>query len=163
MSVSTNQVMPNKYLLFYVLLLLSGCMQNDSYLLDQSNAPVRNEALHALMAERISRLFQRIEILAFDQNRTLPELEEDRQRAAKEIADAARNLSLAGDELSALIPALNLSATSQERFQNLVARLLEASTNTASAVSNYSSVELASSINALQETCSDCHSLYRDR
>jgi hypothetical protein len=155
--------MPNKYFLFVVLLLLSACTQNDSYLPDQPDASLRNEALHALMAERINRLFQRIEILAFDQNRTLPELDEDRQRAAGEIALAARNLSLAGDELSALIPALNLSSDRQERFQNLVARLLEASNSTAGAAENYSSVELASSINALQETCADCHRLYRDR
>lgn len=151
-----------RYLLACILLVCAACTQNEN-LLSSSDGPLRDEYLHALMAERIDELFQRITVLSYDQNLPLPELNRVRQNTANDIANAARELSGFADELLQLAGTLNLTRAEQQRFQNLAMNLLEASNDTARAATDLSPPDLASSINALQQTCADCHSLYRDQ
>ncbi len=144
---------------------LVACTQNDSFR-DTDGVGLRDEAVHALMAERISTLYQRIEELAFDQNRSLPELEQDRRRAADAIAESARSLSEAAVELTALstLPeTASLTASTRQQFQTLSARLQQSSDALARAAEEMSSARLASGIVGIQATCSTCHDLYRGR
>ncbi len=152
--------MKNYFLLLH--LLLVGCAQNEIGVGSDMES-VRDEALHALMAERIDTLYLRIEVLAFDQNRTLPELDQDRQRTASEIAESATSLAAAAGELAQLAETLNLSAANFQRFQILAQSLQTSSGEVARAASDFAADDLTRSFTRLQGTCSSCHSLYRGR
>lgn len=153
---------PMRYYLLSILWVLSACSLNESSDVSFGES-VQDETLHALMSERIDNLFRRIEVLAFDQNRTLPELDDERQRTANEIAESAETLSGVADELAQLVSTLNLTEPRQQQFQILARNLLEASNNVARTAVSPSSLDLAESINALQLTCASCHNLYRDQ
>lgn len=153
---------PMRYSLLSMLLVLGACAHHESSLVIPGES-LRDETLHALMAERIDNLFRRIEVLAFDQNRTLPELDDERQRTTNEIADSARMLSDVAVELTQLRNTLNLTENRQQQFQNLSRSLFEASNDLARTAADSSSPDLAKSINTLQLTCTGCHNLYRDQ
>lgn len=145
------------------MLALGACAQNGSAP-ESFVMPPQDELVHALMAERIGVLYQRIEVLAFDQNRTLPELDEDRRRVATEIAEAAQSLNEAAVELTtlSLLPeTLSLPVSTRQQFQSLSQRLQETSAEVAQAAEEFSAGRLASSIVGLQAICSTCHDLYR--
>lgn len=148
--------------LLSIQLLVAACTQSDSLLIPASES-LRNEAVHALMAQRIDNLYRRIEVLALDQNRTLTELHEVRQRRSEEIIDTAQQLAEAAEELTALTDSVNITSANLRRFQNLSRDLRDRSNEVALAAGNSSSSDLASSIDNLQQTCSACHNLYRDR
>jgi len=115
------------------------------------------------MAQRIDGLYRRIEVLAFDQNRTQPELDLARQRVAGEITNDATALSAYAAELSAIGTTLELSAVERQEFLGLAGDLQEASENLILATSEGSSQNLTDAIYTLRETCAACHSLYRGR
>ncbi len=150
-----------RHLLVCILLVCAACTQSENFL-SSSDEPLRDEQLHALMAGRIDTLFQRIAVLAYDQNIPLPEVNRARQDTANDIANAATELSGFARELMQLAGTLNLTEEEQQRFQTLAMNLLDASNETARAAADLSSVDLANSINTMQQTCTDCHSLYRD-
>lgn len=66
---------PMKRVFIALLAVLAGCAQGESGTGASGRESVSDATLHALMAQRIDELYQRIEVLAFDQNRTLPELD----------------------------------------------------------------------------------------
>ena len=144
------------YLLALALLSLGACTQ-------RSGRPVEDETVHAFMAGRISQLAQRIEALAFDQNRTLPELGEDRQRVADQIVEAARALSGVAGELTELGGSLALDSSGRRQFQALSTNLVNASNAVADAAATQSLEDMPESIATLQGTCTACHSIYRGR
>ncbi|MEX2470380.1 MAG: hypothetical protein WD396_11545 [Pseudohongiellaceae bacterium] len=148
--------------LFFLSMFLGACTQVDRTAVPADRS-LRDEALHALMAQRIDGLYRRIEVLAHDQNRTLPELDEARQRTTNEIAANADTLSEYAAELTDLAATLDLSTANRQRFLALSGRLQDASDNVVLASAEGSSRSLTEAITGLQETCAACHSLYRDR
>jgi len=151
-----------KYMLV-VLVLLGGCAQSVDTADSAREGGLRDTSLHALMAQRIDMLYQRIEVLAFDQNRTLPELDQDRQLASDQIVDGASALSSAASELMQLTDVLDLTESDRLQFQRLAQNLQSASHEVVQAATMASSVDLAASVSRLQATCSACHSLYREK
>jgi len=156
-------LVPMKRVLTVLLAVLAGCAQGESGTGAGARESLSDATLHAPMAQRIDELYQRIEVLAFDQNRTLPELDQDRRRAAGEIASSARNLSALASELMQLGESLNLSPSNRQQFQSLAGNLQTASNEVASAALNAASQDLARSVSSLQGSCTACHSLYRVR
>lgn len=152
-----------KKVLLVILALLVGCAQSQSGTGTRGREAVSDAALHALMAQRIDELYQRIEVLAFDQNRTLPELDQDRRRAAGEIASSAGSLSSIATELMQLSESLDLTEPGRQQFQALSQNLQSASNDVLSAAADASAQDLADSVTRLQGTCTACHSLYRGR
>jgi cytochrome c556 len=152
-----------KKVLLVILVVLAGCAQSEHGTGIDGRESVSDAALHALMAQRIEELYQRIEVLAFDQNRTLPELDQDRRRAAGEIANSASNLSSIATELMQLSESLDLTESNRQQFQALSQNLQSASNEVRSAAADASFQDLANSVTRLQGTCTACHSLYRGR
>lgn len=152
-----------KKVVLVILVVFAGCAQSERSAGIEGRESVSDAALHALMAQRIDELYQRIEVLAFDQNRTLPELDQDRRRAASEIANSADSLSSIAIELMQLSESLDLTESRRQQFQALSQNLQSASNDVVNAAADASSQDLANSVTRLQGTCTACHSLYRRR
>ena len=146
-----------------LLALLGGCAQSENIGGHAPNGQLRDASLHALMAQRIDVHYQRIEVLAFDQNRTLPELDQDRQLASSQIGDSAAALSTVATELMQLADGLELVASDRQQFQMFAQNLQSASNEVARTATTASSADLATSVSRLQATCSACHNLYREK
>lgn len=122
---------------------------------------VRDEQLHALMADDINALMARVNVLVYDQNRTVDELDRERQRNARQLAEAAGQLGTAADRIESLLPQLNLNPADSAEFLNL-ARLLGEHANGVAESVRQQDLRRAEQLTAqMATTCTACHQLYR--
>jgi len=139
-------------------LVLATCTQTA----DQPGAASENEALHALMIDRIDTLHRRIDILTFDRDRTPLALDRARQRGSEEVALAARELSASVGLLEQAGESLGLDSREAQQFRALANELRGASDALAEAAAD-PEAELGPALDNLQQSCDTCHALYRGR
>lgn len=136
-----------------ILLILSGCAAQSSV--------VRDEQLHALMAEDVDVLMARINVLIYDQNRTVDELDRERQRNALQLIDAAGQLQLAATRIASLMPQLDLASADRTEFQNLAQRLGLHAAELEQSVRRDNYRQAGQHLQQMSLTCVACHQLYR--
>ncbi|ALO47484.1 hypothetical protein [Pseudohongiella spirulinae] len=122
---------------------------------------VRDEQLHALMADDINALMARVNVLVFDQNRTVDELDRQRQRDALQLAETADQLSAAANRIASLLPQLNLNQADRVEFLNLARLLGEHAEGVAESVRQQDLRRAEQLAEQMATTCTACHRLYR--
>ncbi|MFM1895355.1 MAG: hypothetical protein RLZZ385_429 [Pseudomonadota bacterium] len=122
---------------------------------------VSDADLHGLMTRRISALWNQIEVLAFDQHRTQPELDAERQRKSRDIALAAAELQQAARTILSLQPQLGLDAERGSRFNALAERLRADAASLQALAEDRRYAALQQAVQRTMETCATCHQLYR--
>ncbi|WP_045224170.1 cytochrome c [Methyloterricola oryzae] len=118
-------------------------------------------ALHAVHEQELRAVMAQMNSLMFDTLRTELEIDKERRQRARQIADAARELSKAVDGIPATLPRLGLSEAEQVSFRALAHRL----DDQAQGLEQLSRSNQIDSIEpALQQmtlTCNACHQLFR--
>lgn len=122
---------------------------------------VRDDQLHALMADDINALMARVSVLMYDQNRTVDELDRERQRNARQLAEAAGQLGVAARRIESLLPQLNLDPAESAEFVNLARLLGEHAKGVADAVQEQDFRRAEQFTEQMTTTCTACHQLYR--
>ena len=141
-------------------MLLAACSGSDP-IKASDQVLIRDHELHALMAAQVDVLMARIQTLAFDQNRTVDELDQERRRQLRQLAGSAESLQVSAQGILQVLPRLALSVTDAEQFQSLAVQLESVAVQLESAARSGDLSVVSGSVALLQHTCVSCHQLYR--
>lgn len=143
------------------LLVLAACASQQTA--PASQAPLRDQRLHALMVGELDQELARLEALAFDLHLTQTELDAVRSRRAAAIALDAAQLRESAAEVLRLKQSLALAADEADRFAALAGQLQETATTLEQRAAAGRLQELSPLLREINATCHSCHSLYRGR
>jgi cytochrome c556 len=122
---------------------------------------VRDDELHALMATQVDVLMARIQTLAFDQNRTVDELDQERRRQMRQLGVSAQSLQISAQGILQMLPALTLADEDVGKFEGLAAQMGDAAAQLEAAAARSELSAVSELVARLQGTCASCHQLYR--
>lgn len=123
---------------------------------------VADSHLHALMTGNIDVLFSQIEVLAFEQHRTQTELDLERSQKLTRIADAAAALQQSTAQILALQPTLAISPELAPAFTRLAQQLKTHSGELEQLARSHQIPDVEAAIARTRNTCTACHTLFRD-
>jgi cytochrome c556 len=152
---------PLRLILLAVLLIqLTACNGSDPMRAAGSTV-VRDDQLHALMATQVDVLMARIQTLAFDQNRTVDELDQERRRQMRQLGISAQSLQSSAQSVLQMRPALVMAVADVGKFEGLAAQLGSAAEQLEDAAARGDLSAVSELVARLQGTCAACHQLYR--
>lgn len=119
--------------------------------------------LHAIHDERLQQLMDEMNHLMFERMRTELELDRDRRRKTKAIAETAGAMLETLDLLPARLPQLGLRENERIVFLTL-ADALKGRTQTLEIQAKRNAVDsLPGTLEEIRSTCEGCHRLFRQR
>lgn len=118
-------------------------------------------ALHAVRDGKLRELMDRMDSLMHERFMTETQIDTQRRRYARQIAETAQSLSANVDAIIASLPGLNLAADEQIAFRALAAKLRnEMSLLQQQAESNRID-QISDNLHEINTTCTSCHALFR--
>ena len=118
-------------------------------------------ALHAVRDGKLRELMDRMDSLMQERFMTETQIDVERRKYARQIAETAQSLSTNVDAIIASLPGLNLTADEQVAFRALAEKLRsemgllqrQAESNRIDQISN--------NLHEIKTTCTSCHALFR--
>jgi len=158
--------MPSKkYIRFLLLLLLCqfslacqspGVKPGQKQFIDTQGA-----SLHAVQNDRLRAIMNEFNALMFEQMYTELELDQQRRKKAKAIAEAAAALNRTVTELPGILSDLQLTADEQDVFRGLAVDLQRQASALEEHADRGDVEALRPMLYRMNTTCSACHSLFR--
>lgn len=143
-----------------VLSLFAGCVDTAPQRA-KSLPDTGSPALHAVNDTRLRELMDRINSLMFERFMTEQDLDKERRRQTRQIAEAAADLNAAVGGLLARLPELPLSDAERVAFRAL-AEKLRAQAGELQAQAEANRVDaLSGNLERMSYTCNACHQLFR--
>lgn len=129
---------------------------------DAGRSETGQPALHAVSNEQLHELMDRMNSLMQERFMTEPELDVERRKYARQVADTAQNLSQTVDAILATLPSLQLNATEQTAFLALVHKLREQTQALQEQAEQNRIDAIPSTLQQMDTTCTSCHALFRN-
>ena len=120
-------------------------------------------AVQSLHSEDIRKIMGRLHALAYEREYTELELDRIRHENLEALARAAAELVELSWKLPQILPDSRLTDEEQETFGAMASRLHAETMQLLDTYATDSYSELKSGYQRLQETCTACHNLFRDR
>lgn len=140
--------------------LLSACSgQGPQRVTD--TADVRDDALHSLMVDNLDVLMARLNVLVYDQHRTVDDIEQAQHRHSRQMERVAGELQRSAAGILAARRRLALSDSADEEFAALAGTLARYGAELQQAAGNEQIAELPAILEQIRGTCDTCHQLYR--
>lgn len=118
-------------------------------------------ALHAVRDGKLRELMDRMDSLMHERFMTETQIDAERRKYARQIAETAQSLSANVDTIIASLPGLNLTADEQIAFRALAAKLRsEMGLLQRQAESNRTD-QISDNLHEINTTCTACHALFR--
>ena len=140
--------------------LLSACSGQGPQPVNDT-AAVRDDALHSLMVENLDVLMARLNVLVYDQHRTVDDIEQAQRRHSRQMELIASELQQSAAGIQAVRSRLALSDSAGEEFAVLADTLARYSAALQQAAGNEQIAELPAILEQIRGTCDTCHQLYR--
>ena len=140
--------------------LLSACSGQSAQRVTDT-ADVRDDALHSLMVDNLDVLMARLNVLVYDQHRTVDDIEQAQRRHSRQMELIASELQQSAAGIQAARSRLGLSDSAAEHFATLGGTLARYSAELQQAAGNEQIVELPAILEQIRGTCDTCHQLYR--
>ena len=153
----------NIRILFLILVSLgAGACQAPATVPAQSQyVDTRGAALHAVQNERLRAIMGEFNALMFEQMYTELELDRQRMRKARAIADAAAALNKTINELPGVLSSLQLTPEEQDIFRGLAQELQDQASQLEEYANRGEIETLRPMVLRMNTTCNACHSLFR--
>lgn len=129
--------------------------------LDAGQRQTGQPALHAVHNGQLHELMGRMASLLQERFLTEPELDSERRRQAKHIADTAQNLAQTIDAIRATLPSLPLNTAEQSTFRALADKLREQTGELRQQAEQIRLDAAAATLQQMDATCTACHALFR--
>lgn len=118
-------------------------------------------ALHAVSSERLRQIMQRMDSLMFERMQTELELDRQRLRHVRALAEAAAELERTVDWIPGAVDDMGLSPEDRSRFLDLAGILRGEAGALRDRAEAGDLGALRHSLQRLESTCKACHGLYR--
>lgn len=118
-------------------------------------------ALHAVRDNQLRTLMDRMDSLMQERFMTEHQLDDERRKYSRQIADAAGNMASTVDAIIASMVGLQLSAAEQTAFKALAAKLREETRQLQQQAQQNQIDAIATSVHEINTTCTSCHALFR--
>lgn len=128
-----------------------------------SNYSEVQPSTHIIMSKNLQTLMAQMNTLLFDQIRTDVELDKDRYRNAKKVAEAAGELQKTIKLILEVQPSLKLGAKDDITFSTLADILRTQSGQLETLARQNKFNELPQAFSAVKNSCTSCHSLFRKK
>ncbi|ANE54307.1 MULTISPECIES: cytochrome c [Methylomonas] len=155
--------MKNIYPILVLLALAAACSAPEQRR-QQSSAGWRETgtpALHAVRDGKLRELMDRMDSLMQERFMTETQIDMQRRKYARQIAETAQSLAANVDAITASLPGLNLTADEQVAFRALAAKLRsEMDLLQRQAESNLID-QINDNLHEINTTCTSCHALFR--
>lgn len=152
----------SKFILSTIFLLLAACSSRPrEHVAEGGRSQTGQPALHAIHNEQLHELMTRMDNLMQERFMTETQLDEERRKYARKIADSAQALSQTVTAIIAKMPELALSPTEQPTFMALASKLQQ-QTDTLHELARQNHIDaIDDSLHQINTTCTSCHALFR--
>lgn len=154
--------MKTKYILA-ILLVSSACSSsgNRQPPLEGGRSETGQPALHAVRDNQLRELMDRMDSLMQERFMTEQQLDQERRKYSRQIAETARYLSANIDAIIAGMPKLQLSAAEQTSFLALAGKLRQEVQQLQQQAEQNHIDAIPASLHEINTTCTACHALFR--
>lgn len=146
-----------------LLLLLAACSnpaQHD-HLAQDTHTQNGQPTLHAIHDDELHQLMLRMDSLMHERFMTETELDGQRRKYARQIADAALSLSQTVSAILAKMPTLALQPAEQSSFTSLASKLQQQTQQLHQLASQNHIDAIDDTLHQIKTTCTSCHALFR--
>lgn len=151
----------NKRLVFLVLLTACAAPNKQHEHAEGGRSDTGQPALHALRDNQLRELMDRMDSLMQERFMTEQQLDQERRKYSRQIAEAAGKLSTNVDAIIASLPSLQLSAAEQNTFLALASKLREEMSQLKLNAEQNHIDSIADNLHEINTTCTSCHALFR--
>ncbi|WKJ89783.1 cytochrome c [Methylomonas montana] len=145
------------------LFVLSACAGSTSEpaLIKGGRSETGRPALHAVRDNQLRTLMDRMDSLMQERFMTELQLDVERRKYSRQIAETAGSMESTVDAIIASMPGLQLSATEKTTFQALAGKLREEIQQLQLQAQQNQIDAIATSVHEINTTCTSCHALFR--
>ncbi|WFP48694.1 cytochrome c [Methylomonas sp. EFPC3] len=118
-------------------------------------------ALHAVRDGKLRELMDRMDSLMHERFMTETQIDAERRKYARQIAETAHSLSANVDAIIASLPGLNLTADEQTAFRALAAKLRSEMGLLQQQAESNRIDQISDNLHEINTTCTSCHALFR--
>lgn len=143
--------------------ILSACAGSSSQqaLNQGGRSETGQPAMHAVRDNQLRTLMDRMDSLMQERFMTEHQLDDERRKYSRQIAEAAKNMASTVDAIMAAMAGLQLEAAEQTTFKALAAKLREQTQQLQMQAQQNQIDAIAVSVHEINTTCTSCHALFR--
>lgn len=145
-----------------LMLLLTACSHVDNRrFMEGGRSETGAPALHAIHDTQLRELMDRMDSLMQERFMTETQLDSERRKYARQIADSAQQVSKTVSDIIAKMPTLPLSSSEQTTFLALANKLYQQNQNLYEQAGQNRIDAIDDSLHQINTTCTSCHALFR--
>ncbi len=154
--------MKTKFIVAMVLI-LNGCSSSQTKHdhVEGGRSQTGQPALHAVRDSQLRELMARMDSLMQERFMTEQQVDTERRKYSRQIAETARNLSGNVDNIISKLPGLQLSASEQTAFLALAGKLRDETRELQRLAEQNHIDAIPDSLHEINTTCTSCHALFR--
>lgn len=154
--------MGNLLLILILVLSFAACSnQKVAPASDGGHSETGQPALHAVKDSQLRELMDRMDSLMHERFMTETEIDDERRKYSRRIADTALGLSKTVDAIIAKMPSLSLSAQERTAFLALADKLHHQTEHLRELATQNQIDAIDDSLHQINTTCTSCHALFR--
>lgn len=154
--------MKNSYpILFLLTVAACSAPEQRDLPIQGGRAETGTPALHAVRDGKLRELMDRMDSLMHERFMTETQIDTQRRRYARQIAETAQSLSANVDAIIASLPGLSLTADEQIAFRALAAKLRSEMGLLQQQAESNRIDQINDNLHEINTTCTSCHALFR--
>jgi len=156
--------MPYCRFLIPILILIAGCAGTpEDETFNAAEYPKGDAKMHTVHSKKLLETMQRLNILSRNRDAPVRESDERRNEYLQNLIDTAGEVVVAAEALDKAGPEGDMDRNERAVFHTMAERLYVEAANIEIQARDSNFMELQEAYRRLDETCNDCHRLFRDR